>query len=318
MRFRNIDLFKGLLIVFVISGHILLGKVNESILKTMIYSFHMPVFIAISGFLCNLNKLLKTNCLEIIKKYLFRIIIPWTLAVIVYFLLTAIKNHHFNALELIKAFITPIYHLWYIPGLLSWIILSLSFKRLKISNTFLLGIALIISIISFYLVYYPVTYQGFGIISTFTEAFLYTFRPYFYVFFVLGFVYRNLELNIPKTIDYVLPLVFFILVPVMYYAPNKALKIINFLLFNTFLIHLILKVVSNNALGRVQIIEWMGLNSLGLYLWHVIPILICKHYIGTENLVYYYTATILSVIAFIVLYKYLSRIQFLKTYFFGM
>nr|WP_321236043.1 acyltransferase family protein [uncultured Psychroserpens sp.] len=318
MRLRNIDLFKGLLIALVILGHILQGKVNDSIWKTIIYSFHMPLFIAISGFLFNINRFIKVKYLGLLKKYQFRLILPWTLAVIIYFLLSVFKNENFNILELLKCFTTPVYHLWFIPGLLSWMILTLCLKRFKISNTSLLIIASIISIISFFLVYYPETYQGLGVISTFIASILYTFRPYFYFFFVLGLVYKNLDLNKPKTIDYVLPVVFFILVIIIFYAPSKLLKIINSLLFNTFLINLILKVASNNLLGSFKKIEWIGLNSLGIYLWHFIPILICKHYIGTENLVYFYAATILSVFGFIIIYKHLLKIHFLKKYFFGM
>lgn len=44
-----------------ILGHILQGKMDEAIWRTIIYSFHMPLFIGVSGFLFNVAKLFGLN-----------------------------------------------------------------------------------------------------------------------------------------------------------------------------------------------------------------------------------------------------------------
>lgn len=319
MRLKNIDLFKGLLIFLVIIGHVLQGKMGESIWRTIIYSFHMPLFIGISGFLVSIDKLVDLNLISLINKYLFRVIIPWTIAIVFYFSVSAIQNHNSNILiGLIKAFINPYYHLWFIPGFLSWIVLTWFLKKKKTGDKLLLIIGLLVSLGSLILKKHPEIYQDFGILKSGIGLILHTFRPYFYFFFVLGLVYRRLELKRPKLLEYILPLMSFALVIYLFYNPNKLLSTINFFLFNCFLLSLVLKVSVHSLIRSNKIIEWIGLNSLAIYLWHVIPILICKFLISTDNLALFYLATIFTEILFIVVYYYLLRIDILKKYVFGM
>src|SRR5690606_24502090 len=115
MRLKNIDLFKGLLIVLVILGHILPKDISESFGRTIIYSFHMPLFIGISGFLFNADKLIKIGFVDLITKYRYRVILPWLIAVIFYFAMMSIYSGSINVVELLKAFTYPFYHLWFIP-----------------------------------------------------------------------------------------------------------------------------------------------------------------------------------------------------------
>jgi len=68
MRLRNIDLFKGTLILLVILGHMIPEAIDDSLWRTIIYSFHMPLFIGISGFLFNADKMVKFNFLQLISK----------------------------------------------------------------------------------------------------------------------------------------------------------------------------------------------------------------------------------------------------------
>ena len=53
MRNKNIDLIKGILVLLVIIGHVLKGSLSENLARYIIYSFHMPLFIAIAGYLFN-------------------------------------------------------------------------------------------------------------------------------------------------------------------------------------------------------------------------------------------------------------------------
>ena len=319
MRLKNIDLFKGLLIFLVIIGHLLQGKMDEAIWRTIIYSFHMPLFIGISGFLFNVDKLVGINLIALIKKYLFRIIIPWTIAIVFYFSVSLIQNHNSNILiGLIKAFINPYYHLWFIPGFLSWIILTWFLKKIKTGDKLLLIIGLLISMSSVVLQKYPEIYQDFWILKSGIGLVLHTFRPYFYFFFVFGLVYKRIELKRPKVLEYILPLICLLSVIYLFYNPNKLFSAINFFLFNSLLLSLVLKISLHNLIRSNKTIEWIGLNSLAIYLWHVLPILVCKYLIGTENLAFFYTVTISLEIIFIIAYKYLLRIDILKKYVFGM
>ena len=61
-RFRNstIDGIKGFLILCVVVGHILTGSLDENPIRYIIYSFHMPCFFYISGYLLNTEKIDRT------------------------------------------------------------------------------------------------------------------------------------------------------------------------------------------------------------------------------------------------------------------
>ncbi|HET8886151.1 MAG TPA: acyltransferase family protein [Salinimicrobium sp.] len=319
MRLKNIDLFKGILIVLVILGHVLQGKMDEAIWRTIIYSFHMPLFIGISGFLFSVDRVVGINLIALIKKYLFRVIIPWTIAVVIYFSLSIIQNDNLNVLTgLIKSFISPFYHLWFIPGFLSWIVLTWILKKIITGDKLLLIIGLLISVFSIVLKKYPEIYQDIGVLNSGIRLVLHTFRPYFYFFFVFGIIYKRLELKKPRIFEYILPLICFVFVINLFYSPNKLLWTINFFLFNSFLLSLTLKVSANNLIRGNKTIEWIGLNSLAIYLWHVLPILVCKFAIGTENLTIFYSVTIFMELVFLIAYYYLLRINILRKYVFGM
>lgn len=55
-RLNNIDFLKGVLIIFVITGHLIPGILNKTLIRYIIYFFHMPLFIGISGYLINIQK----------------------------------------------------------------------------------------------------------------------------------------------------------------------------------------------------------------------------------------------------------------------
>ena len=50
---NSIDFFKGTLIISVFLGHLIIGNINDTFVRYFIYSFHMPLFIGISGYLFN-------------------------------------------------------------------------------------------------------------------------------------------------------------------------------------------------------------------------------------------------------------------------
>ena len=64
-KINYIDYSKGIAILFVIFGHVYWGN---NIVTTWIYSFHMPLFFIISGFLLKLNKNKDTKSM-ILKKF---------------------------------------------------------------------------------------------------------------------------------------------------------------------------------------------------------------------------------------------------------
>jgi len=79
-RNRNIDGLKGFLIVMVILGHILQGKVLDNFGRYVIYSFHMPLFVGLSGYLLNIDSIRSLSIGQFFGKYGLRVLLPWAVA----------------------------------------------------------------------------------------------------------------------------------------------------------------------------------------------------------------------------------------------
>ena len=73
---------KGILVILVILGHVIPGVLQETFSRYFIYSFHMPLFIAVSGYLVPTQKLNYQSRIDILHKYWYRLIVPWILSLI--------------------------------------------------------------------------------------------------------------------------------------------------------------------------------------------------------------------------------------------
>lgn len=112
MAKRNlfIDILKAVLIILVVIGHCIQfgsgkGYLNSTSffnnkLFIFIYSFHMPAFMIISGYLFGLSK--KTNAINVIKNKINHLLIPIFTWAILTTIIFAIKEETFNFLTIIK------------------------------------------------------------------------------------------------------------------------------------------------------------------------------------------------------------------------
>ncbi len=153
-----------------------------------------------------------------------------------------------------------------------------------------------------------------GIINTVVH----TFRPQFYVFFLLGNFIRENARQMNSPMEYVVLFLLGALKLYLFIHPNQLLSGLAFFLFNFFLIRVILKAASGNYIPNSSSLEWLGRNSLGIYLWHVLPIIICKMTITTENLFLFYLASFTFELLFIAAYALIAKHQFIKRFVFGM
>ncbi|KAF2512748.1 acyltransferase [Flavobacterium zhairuonense] len=318
-RVKNIDLLKGILIILVITGHVIQGGLDESIWRTLIYSFHMPLFIGITGYLLNIDKISKLNLRGRFKKYLFRIILPWSIAIISYYVISCITRTNLFSVTKFKNFILhPLYHLWFIPGFLSWILLTWLLKKFFTNFNIILLLGFLLSIVFLILYKYPFLYTKIPFLNEILSNIIHTFRPYFILFFLIGISYRNKIAEKPRLIEIVAPVISLGLVIYLFYNYNAILSILNFFILNLLILNLSLKLATTNSLFESKSIQWLGTNSLGIYLWHFLPILISKYLIGTESLFKFYLLTIILEIIFIISYKILIKVNFFKKYIFGM
>ena len=289
-RSKQIDSIKGLLIILVIVGHFLPGTLKENFARYFIYSFHMPIFFAVSGYLVNIEKLRNFNFLELLQKYGLRVIVPWLIAVQVYFSFNCVLG--FESLTFkhyIVQYIWPFYHLWFVIGYLFCIgCLWTTIKLWKTEDaTWLKGLAAISIIMAAISISFPnvlsetLTGKVLNIIDN-------TLRPQFLMFFSAGIILRKCELNINvwKNIE-MCSLMAIIVAALFYTNVSEALLDLVQWIFSFSLI-LLLYAIRDIPIKEVKILMFCGVNSFPIYLWHIIGKQFALWITGnTYNWIYY-------------------------------
>ncbi|MGQ1928833.1 acyltransferase family protein [Ornithobacterium rhinotracheale] len=318
-RLHNIDLIKGFLIFLVIIGHIIPGKIDETFSRYFIYQFHMPLFIGISGFLFNYKSLITISFKNIFSKYWLRVFIPWIIAVIIYL---PFSNIPFLSMKkVIYRFFLPYYHLWFIPSFLMWVFATVYLKKMKIKTSYIFIFSLIMSILfQFPRLNETIIFSKTGILGGILWHHSFNFFNY-YFYFILGILLKeNLNLKNIKINLYLIFSLYIILDSLLYFFRfcsfefSYPLKTI----FNITLLYILIYYSTNHLLPRNKLLEWTGVNSLGLYLWHMLPVFILKKVFPEGNIYIYYSTQILGQVVLFILYKYLLHYNFFRKYFFGL
>ncbi len=325
-RLFSIDFIKGLLIIFVFTGHIIPGELRHTFLRYIIYSFHMPLFIGISGFLVdyqNKNFSFKT----ILSKFWNRLIKPWVIAITVYFIINSFnQSHHLNIILFIKCFLKPFYHLWYIPAYISYFIiiwfLWKSFRKTNYTWIMLFSVSAIISIISKWDLledlintkYYKSIY----------ELLKYDLRLYNLIFFTAG-AYLRFKVSTNNKIfhsDYLLIvcrtilLISLLTVSIIFFFDYNNIEKIMFYVMNLLLMIIILNDCISNIIPRNKILEFIGKYSLPIYLYHVISQQVASCLFVPSSIGYYSTC-IFAFTIIVLLVWLLRKNKIVNTYIFG-
>lgn len=160
-RDHQIDNIKGLLIILVVFGHMLLAstKENNEVL-TLIYSFHMPAFIFINGlFSKNVN-----------LKKVFRFGILYIVIQLIYILVVRLTSYPWIPTTHIMA--TPIFHVWYLLSLTYWYLFSFFVKKYKLKPILVISVSTIFALL--------IRYNNFNVDGNyFAYARTIVFAPYF-------------------------------------------------------------------------------------------------------------------------------------------
>lgn len=112
MRKYAADALKSILIILVVIGHIFISSAEDDPRKGIIYLFHMPVFLALSGYLFAAQRSVSSEALRAWRRYL----LPWIIATVAFFVLFQIAKGKspFGPRE---ALLLPWFHLWFVPAL---------------------------------------------------------------------------------------------------------------------------------------------------------------------------------------------------------
>lgn len=271
MTIRNyyIDYLKGILIFLVVLGHFTSWTNSSDFLFKYIYSFHMPFFILISGYL--FSKSIEKKSIEIVKKQFKRLIVPHLsfniIMLIPIFLFWNIYNYYITkegmghiTIKSIYNYMTMFWYLWCI--FFCSIIINIVFKSkiIKSKNNGLLFTALILFILQFIipikivLINQQVSNQ--------------------FIFFAIGVIlYRN-----PSVITFLSKKFYFFVSAIAYVTLVYLIFKYDDLFNNIFLKQIIaingiifhynvLKIIYKNKIPYKPIIS-LSKNTLGIYMFH--------------------------------------------------
>lgn len=256
----------------------------------------MPIFFIISGWLFKYKKYISFNIFDMLKKYRNRIIIPWLLAIFIYnIIFIALLNESFQFIY---------YHLWFIPSYLFCVFSVWILSKIRLNLTVILLTSIIIFLLSQYI----------NIDSKIYNLFNYYIRPYYLLYFVFGILMRNI--NIKQSPLYLYStIIMFILYTISFYI---TIPISRFLIGLPLCLFISLYIFSNiNKSLKLPFFKWLGIKSMGVYLWHMLPIILSQHLYG-NNTYLYYLSVVLFLVLFFILYKYLYRHCLFRKYFFGL
>ena len=302
-RERNdfFDTAKGVLITLVIVGHVLLGTLQENPVRYLIYSFHMPAFFFVSGYLINTKRLSTESFSRLAKRYLTRIIVPWVLAIQAYYVVVHIWVYgDYSVSSYLKSYIAPYYHLWFSVGYLFCVTVTsvfakgLGLKRGIISSLFTGGIIMLLHLIL----------PGLIADNSLILFFEHTIRPWFLWFFCLGILARNPSYyclvkwqSLAYQSRWLALVCFIVFLPIGYYHQGTTDFAIRF-----FLLSIVFMGVQWDKVNvRVRFFSKLGRETYPLYLWHVVG---CELGALTP---YYYLVSFLWVLFLILLLKYLPE-----------
>lgn len=246
-------------------------------------------------------------------------LIPWIAALLVYAVfcnLTLARHSPIRFLAGVGQYILICYyHLWFVAGLISWILLSWVFLKAGLKLNQILISGLILSAVTLFFRDYSnpnpaVQHTAVGYIINAT-------RPYFYFFFVLGGWLRQQHRSIPKALGASLAIVFLAIDIFLFYQPIIWVSNILFFGLNIVLIVIMISWIEKKPDMSNRPLEWIGINSLPIYLWHVLPIMVAYKIGADSALKYYGSAVVLLIFGFALIFI-LRKSAFASKYLLGL
>lgn len=274
---NSIDVIKGFGILCVIIGHVLLGSLNDNPLRFVIYSFHMPLFFFVSGWLINPQKLANFSFRDCMVKYAKRMLLWWFAAWLVY---TLIVNHFNLSLIIIaKSIVFPYYHLWFIPGLFTCIVMVWIMTRFF--NVSLVNTLVVMLVLGFT----QTILMESGSITN--SSFI---RHYNIIFFCLGIMCKRLNISVLIQGGHAVALYLALTMLIWILTPDDTQMLI-FPILLAMMVFVLTPIIRHDTLRPSRCLSFIGKNSLQIYLWHVLPVMALKS-IFVNNKICYYIASI--------------------------
>ena len=124
------DQLKALLLFFVVLGHTYNVGIGDDPTRFLIYSFHMPAFLFLSGYLIDAERLRARSLGGLVVHYWKRMLGYWLLVSALWAAAFGYRVIDSPAKMLENYVLDPRYHLWYVPALMFAIIVAWCCVRL--------------------------------------------------------------------------------------------------------------------------------------------------------------------------------------------
>lgn len=333
VRNSYIDIIKGILIILVVLGHSiqwnLKSEFDNNFIFRFIYSFHMPLFILISGYIYGYVDVNKNKIIYYFNKNIKRLLLPF----ISWYILSYIFNLSYKNISFFdyikKLILSPDNGLWFL-----WIIFSFKMlffiierisikifnKKIIIDKLIVWLLLIIMSKVS------PIEILGISLLNK------------YYLYFILGYILNKKELlsnifNLSKTI-YLISIFGFVLLSSQWYRVQPPIILMKFrwYLNNKIFIGMeviyqllivILALISMIGLIRyivkkssfiMNILIMLGENTLAIYAAHYYFISIFNF----NNVILCITINFISgIILSLIFMKIIKRIKFAKVILLG-
>lgn len=306
----SVDLLKGLLLTLVIVGHFPTLSASKLPWKYTLYAVHMPLFLAVSGYLLRREKLRATSLLALLQHYWWRMVLPWSL--VAAGMVVARKPHLLQSLPslaLLREFTKPYYHLWYVPTLLLMIIALWLLERVRSPwwSTMAVGFGL-----WYWWQFHP------GPVQKWADYHFSSFLVRYFPYLVLGYLLRNegwrgrwMLLGLPVGA-----------LGVAWYATlfpgGTVLSKSLLLVLNTALILAVTEAHRAWPQLRLPVLNWVGQNSLPVYLLHP-PLLFALQRLGVHQRapMWYVLSGVVLIAGLMAVLRLLSRYRVAQVLLFG-
>jgi fucose 4-O-acetylase-like acetyltransferase len=313
LRNKNIDILKGFLIYTVVLGHTIQvfdSNFDMNFLFKIIYSFHMPFFFLVSGYLA-MGSILKNGCSfkHCITNKILYLVIPYISWYMIFYVFNS--DAKVSILKHLSYLINNVDNgLWYLWILfLMYVVIWFSYAILKTRYYYLVALAIVLIPNSDFL----------GL----------KYLKWYLLFFFIGLMlskYKEtlLRFNSYKT-NIFIPLFLIFLTLVYFFWTrnyNDDLGFYNkylFQLFKLFIsilgIYVVYIIVTKIKLFDKIFIQNIGRNSLGIYILNFPIVVILSSFLKSDNLIIILFISVLSLILAHFFSFYLSKIKYISILF---
>lgn len=328
-KIKYLDTVRAIAIILIVVGHTLVHSYHCKMVFKFIYSFHVPLFFILSGYLYKKESTFKNY---FIKKFK-RLMTPYFIWIIIFTIIYLLfgknvakilnVNSTFNVLELFKNIIYGIgkdnllkqnSSLWFLPALFSMSIFFYFYINEKNSNRIIILKSIILLIIGMVSTKYLKIYLPWGINTVLNAGILY----------YIGYIFNRYKIfsKQDKTNKYVIPLLitgglaFYFNTTVMYIDyiyGNYLLMLVSSLSFSIIIFKISMLINENSLL------EYIGKSTMGILIFHKIIIVIFQTKLGFISsmllnsnfiieLMLTIVVTIFSIVVSLEIYRFLIKI----------